>query len=381
MPAVTSGHPPRPARHLASGKGKAGIRRGRLAAAAAAVVVVAGVVIGLLLSAGGSSKPKSQPPKPPGTTVPKLAVSRCPLTDVPAPGGKVPQRPAVAVKVGNEPTGARPQSGLGQADIVYDTPAEGFIMRYVAVYQCGSASSIGPTRSVRWVDWHILEAFGTPILAFANGIDPDVHTVETLDWLRPADLLTSAASAGIRISSRVPPDNLYTSTAKLWALYPHDTSPPPPVFAYSPGLPPSATPAAKLAINFSPGTDVVWIWDAAAGQWEHTYGGSPDIDALTNRPVTATNVVVQIVHYTFGPYEESPGSTGDVESQVIGTGSGYVLRGGKVVRVVWHRKGATSPTTFTDAAGRPVGLAPGRTWVEILLNTTASTPGALTITP
>lgn len=376
MPAVTTGQPPRPAKHPA--KGKSGIRRGRVAAAAAAVIVVAGVVIGLLLSGGGGP---AKPPPRPGTTVPKLAVSRCPLTDVPAPGGKVPQRPAVAVKVGNEPQGARPQSGLGQADIVYDTPAEGFIMRYVAVYQCGSASMVGPNRSVRWVDWHILQAFGTPILAFAGGIDPDVHTVEGLDWLRPANLLGNAASAGIRTTNRVPPDNLYTSTAKLLALYPHDTTPPQPVFAYSPSPSRSATPAAKLAINFSPGTDVVWIWDAAAGEWEHTYGGQPDIDALTNRPVMATNVVVQIVHYTFGPYEESPGSTGDVESQVIGTGAGYVLRNGKVVKVTWHRAAGASATTFTDAHGRPVDLAPGRTWVELLLNTTAATPGALTITP
>ena len=42
------------------------------------------------------------------------------------------------VKIGNE-TEARPQSGLNEADIVYDTPAEGFVMRYAAVYQCNNA--------------------------------------------------------------------------------------------------------------------------------------------------------------------------------------------------------------------------------------------------
>lgn len=291
----------------------------------------------------------------------------------------MPARPALAVKIGNEPDGARPQSGLNEADIVYDTPAEGGIMRYVAVYQCQSASSIGPTRSVRWVDWHILQAFGHPILAFAGGINPDVSTVDGLGWLEPADLLAGAQAAGVRISSRVPPDNLYTSSAALWALA-KTASPPPPVFSYTASLPALATPASALAIDFSPGTDVVWKWDGQADTWLHAYSGSPDIDALTNQPVTTTNIVVQIVHYSFGPYAESPGGTGDVESQTVGSGPGYVLRGDDVIKVTWHRPGLLAPTTFTDAKGQAVGLAPGRTWVELVLDTTANTPGSLTIT-
>jgi hypothetical protein len=349
------------------------LRWRRIVAAGAAVILVGvGIVVVLLVSGG---KPASKP----GATLARLAPSRCPLTDLPAPGGKVPARPALAVKIGNEPEGARPQSGLNEADIVFDTPAEGGIMRYVAVFQCESASSIGPTRSVRWVDWHILQAFGHPVIAFAGGIEPDVSTVDGLGWLTPANLLAGAQSAGVRITSRVAPDNLYTSTAALSALA-KTTSPPPPVFSYSASLPGLATPAAALAIDFSPGTDVVWRWDAQSGTWLHTYSGVTDIDTLTNQPVTTTNIVVQIVHYSFGPFAESPGGSGDVESQTTGTGAGYVLRGGEAIRVVWRRPSTSSPWAFTDAAGRAVGLAPGRTWVELVLDATANTPGTLTIT-
>jgi hypothetical protein len=361
------------------GRGRSGIRRGRIAAAAGALAVVIAVVLVVALSGGGSGKP--QHPAATGTTVPKVAKDLCPLTGLPAPGGKVPQRPAVAVKVGNEPDGARPQSGLDEADIVYDTPAEGFIMRYIAVYQCQGAGSIGPTRSVRWVDWHILAQFGEPILAFAGGINPDVDTVESLPWLKAADLLTSAQQTGTRITSRVPPDNLYTSTTALWSLFPGDKTVPPAVFSYTAALPSGATPVGRLAIDFSPGTDVVWEWEPSAGAFLHTYSGVPDTDALTGQPVTATNVVVQIVRYTYGPYAESPGGTGDVESVTNGSGPGYVLRNGQVIKVTWHRASFETPLTFTDAAGQPVGLAAGRTWVELVPDTTASSPGALTITP
>ncbi len=352
------------------------IQRRRIVAAVVVLLVVGGGIFALVSSSGSPHHSSS------GTTTTSrpTAPSRCPLTDELAPGGKVPERPAVAVKVGNEPEGARPQSGLNEADIVYDTPAEGFIMRYIAVFQCHGASSIGPTRSVRWVDWHILQAFGQPIIAFAGGINPDVDTVQGLGWLKPADLLTTAASAGVRITTRVPPDNLYTSTAALWHLYPSDRTPPPPVFSYGGPLPAAATPASSLAINFSFGTDVVWKWDAPSGSWLHTYSGVTDVDTLTGKPATTTNIFVQIVHYTYGPYPESPGSTGDVQSQTVGSGRGYILRDGRSIAVTWHRPTLGSPTTFTDTAGQPVTLAPGRTWVEIVLNTIADTAGNLKIT-
>lgn len=349
------------------------VRRNRVFATVALGVLLVAGIAGVALA--GSSKHSPSP------TTPTVASDRCPLTDLPAPGGKVPDRPALAVKVGNEPEGARPQSGLNEADVVYDTPAEGFIMRYIAVYQCSDASSIGPTRSERWVDPRILQVFPEVILAFAGGINPDVDYLSTLPWLHEADLLAGAQSAGVRITSRVPPDNLYTSTSALYGLFPHLTTAPPPIFSYSSGLPGSAVATASLAINFSYETDVVWKWDAAADAWEHTYSGTPDVDAATNEPVTASNVVVQIVHYTLGPYPECTGCTGDVESQTVGSGPGYVLRGGKSIRVTWHRAALDDPTTFTDAAGQAVGLTPGRTWVELVPNTVADVAGNLTLTP
>ncbi len=356
-------------------------RRRRITVLSIAAVVVISAAVGLLLAFAGGSAPQRSA-SPPGHH-PKASPRLCPLTDLPAPHGHVPRRPALAIKIGNEPQGARPQSGLNEADILFDTPAEGFIMRYVAVYQCNSAASIGPTRSVRWVDWHLMQAFGRPILAFAGGINPDVNTVDHLGWLRPVDLLTAPPSAWTRISSRVPPDNLYTSTHGLWALYPKDRTPPPPVFSYGSQLPAGARPASSLAINFSYGTDVLWRWSAGpgGGVWVHTYSGATDVDALTHKPVTTTNIVVLIVHYRFGPYQESPGSTGDVESNTIGAGRGYVLRNGKYIAVTWHRAGYADAWRFTDSAGKVVKLAPGRTWVEIVLDTVAKQQGAIRITP
>ena len=339
---------------------------------------VVAVAVALPITLSSSSPQRAAPPT---TTIVKKVAKvigpDCPLTDSPAPGVMaVPNRPALLVKLGNEPDGARPQSGLNEADIVFDTPAEGFIMRYVAVYQCESAPSIGPTRSARWVDWNMVAPeFGHPILAFAGGINPNVLGLAAEPWLSGANLLEGAQAAGHRISSRLAPDNLYTSTSAILSLFPTAHTRPSPIFDFAAKLPSGSTPAASIAIDFSYGTDVVWKWSPSERQFIHSYSGATDIDAATGKPVTTTNIVVEIVHYQLGPYCESgcPGGSGDVESNLVGTGSGYVLRDGRSFSVTWHRPSVTAKTTFTDAAGNEVALAPGRSWVE-LVTTDMSAP-------
>jgi Protein of unknown function (DUF3048) C-terminal domain/Protein of unknown function (DUF3048) N-terminal domain len=347
------------------------------------VLVVAGLAVGIVAATtGGKGKTSPSASGATTTTVTALNPTVCPLTDTPAPGGLVPDRPALLVKIGNEPEGARPQSGLNEADIVYDTPAEGFVMRYVAVYQCNNASSIGPTRSVRWVDYHMIaRPFYNPILAYAQGINPNLEGVaKDKTWLSGIDLLDVPPSVAWRISSREAPDNLYTSTQSLYGVYPKLKTPPPPQFTYSAKPVSAATPASSIAIDFSYGTDPIWQWNAQKGLWMHTYSGTPDLDALTGQQVSTTNIVVQIVKYKIGPYIESTGGTGDVESEMIGSGPGYVLRNGTAVKVTWHRSNEISATTYTDAEGQKVSLAPGRTWVEIDPDTQANAPHGIVIT-
>ena len=333
---------------------------------------------------------------PPAATQPTLAKDLCPLTDTPAPGGVVPQRAPIAVKIGNEPGpdagglgAARPQSGLNEADIVYDTPAEGGIMRYIAIYQCQNASQIGPVRSYRWVDARILAEFRHSFLLHIGGIAPNLNELNTFAFIKNLDGDCAAESACdsqiyTQDPNRVPPDATYTSTKAVWSQFhsaPYNLAPAP-VFRYSAAPPSSAKTVSSVAINFSAGTDALWQWSPSARAFLHFYGTTPDIDQLDNKQVSAQNVVVQVVDYKIGPYEETAGiaGSGDVESQTVGRGRGWVLRDGKVIAVTWHRAALQDPTTFTDAAGKPVDLAPGRTFVEMVINTTADQAGAITFT-
>lgn len=302
------------------------------------------------------------------------AGSNCPLTGVPAPSGSTPAQPAVAVVIGNDPA-ARPQSGLGSADVVFEMVAEGGITRFLAVFQCQHVSDIGPVRSVRWVDLHMAEQLTHPILAFAGGIIPDRTLVASSRSVYDADLLTGrASSAGVRTTSRVPPENLYTSTASLRTLF-HATAPPAPLFSFSSAVPAGASPAASATIPFSYAADVRWTWSSSASTWLRSYGTAP---ALTtgSAQVSATNVVIESVHAVPGQYNESGPNSLGVHSITVGSGPVVVLRNGAAVRGTWQRTSYREPTQFVGTNGQPIALAPGNTWVEIVPNTVR-----ITVTP
>ncbi len=54
-----------------------------------------------------------------------------------------------------------------------------------------------------------------------------------------------------------------------------------------------------------------------------------------------------------------------LEAQLVGQGDAWIFTGGQLVEAKWSRPAADKPTVYTDAARKPVGLTPGRTWVAL----------------
>ncbi|MGH9297487.1 MAG: DUF3048 domain-containing protein, partial [Acidimicrobiales bacterium] len=337
-----------------------------------AVVVIAAGSIALALSSPGSPRPtaskqivtRTHTVSSSAIPAPKHAKHLCPLTGQPVRGGKVPGRPAIGIKIGNDPA-SRPQTGLLHADIVYEEMAEGGITRYLAVYQCQQAVAVGPVRSVRWDDWHVLATYGHPILAFSGGIDPWNTAVAHLGWLYDANgSFYPASSAYYRTSNRQPPWNFFSSTEALWRLDKNHT-PPPPQFRYEP-RPPKGSVAAYSAtiVSYDSGQNVVWKWDASARQWERFVGPVPDTDS-SGTQLHATNVVIEVVKTERGPYAES-GTVPDTDSIIIGSGSAYVLRNGVVEKGTWRTPSYGDVPQLRMSNGKSMSLAPGNTFVELV---------------
>ncbi|MGH9016240.1 MAG: DUF3048 domain-containing protein [Acidimicrobiales bacterium] len=357
-------------------------RRGWLIAIAAVVVVLAAAGIALGVSSGKKSPKAAPAPTEPhssaATMIPAPTGPACPLTGQPAPGGSVPQRPALAFKVDNYPA-ARPQSGLDNADIVFEEPVEGGITRLVAVFQCQEAALVGPIRSARAVDVPILDLLSRPLLVHAGGIDPVIALLNSGNLIN--DDVFTHGSIVQHLPGRVAPYNTYASTAAAWALNPTDTTAPAPIFTYSSTVP-TGTAVGSVHIPFSGTNDNTWTWNPLTGTWLLSIGATAANVADGGARITATDLVVQTVHTTLGPWLENSEGGLEVQSQLTGSGPLAVFRNGVEITGTWQRASLSDSTSLVAADGTPITLEPGRTWVELVptqvaVTTAPAVPGTL----
>jgi len=339
-------------------------RRGKVAAAAATVAILAVAAVGYFavfpnrapafVQGAMSRVGLAEPPPPPS----------CPLTGQPAPHGRVPDRPALAIKVENLPE-ARPQAGLDRADVVYEEPVEGGITRFIVVFQCHDAGRVGPVRSGRTTDPKVLVQFGRPVMGYAGGQAPVVRAIDRAGVI---DMnYNIAISAYIRDDSRAAPHNLYTSTRALWKAAKAKEGAPAPVFAYDPELAGPSRKAHTVHLPFSPYSDVFWKWSRTQAAWLRSHGTVPHV-LEDGSQVQAANVVVMQVQVRSGPIVDAAGNHSP-EVDLTGSGKAYVFRDGRMIVGRWERSSLKDVTTFVTKAGAEIALAPGVTWVELLPDT------------
>ncbi len=318
------------------------------------------------------------------TTAPTTTTTRpvpvCPLTGTPAPGGDIPQRAAVAVKVENLPA-ARPQWGLDSADIVFEEPVEGGITRYIAVYQCGTASRIEPVRSARFVDADILEPLGKVLFGYSGAIQPVVNEIDS-----PASLLedvgaSKAPAAYTSDATRLAPHNLETSTAALYKAaktlgYPKKDVPPP-YFKYGP-LPAGGQPVNAVHIDF-PLDVTTWQWSTTTGRWLRSYSDTGLAVQGDGVQISAANVVIlHVVEYRT-PYLEDANGAREYQLQLTGTGPAWIFRDGREFQGTWRRLSLTQSATFVEANGTEITLSPGNTWEELVPTVSPVTVSGLAV--
>jgi len=53
------------------------------------------------------------------------------------------------------------------------------------------------------------------------------------------------------------------------------------------------------------------------------------------------------------------------EGQLVGSGQAWIFTDGMVIKGHWSKASASAVTSYTDDAGKPVLLTPGRTWIEL----------------
>lgn len=294
------------------------------------------------------------------TTVP----ATYPLTGMPVTNKVQQHSPAVVIKIDNV-AAARPQTGIQFADVVYDAEVEGGLTRLAAVFQSAYPAQVGPVRSGRLTDEGVADDLNHPVLVFAgtNGIFMPILQAQPLTLVTA----TNHPNNFLRVGNNAP-HNLFSNVADLAALSATHTAPNPLFTFLGAGAAftgAGVAPAASVGFSF-PSASVAWAWDTGKKRWDRNQDGGPDL--LSNgQQISATNVVIYFVSYITSGIASGEGvpDAPIPEGILTGTGNAWIFSGGRVVKGTWNRPNLTTPATYTDAAGHPIAVNPGNTWVEL----------------
>jgi hypothetical protein len=287
----------------------------------------------------------------------------CPLTGETLTGERdAPQRPAFAVKVENT-RDAYPLAGLNRADVIYEEPVEGGITRFVAIFQCRTATRVGPVRSARTTDPKILVQYSDePLLAYSGAAVAVTRAVDNAGIRSFTE--TSANDAFERDDARVAPHNLYVSVPRLYRAGKAagvGTASPEAVFAFAADAPRGKR-RSVATITFSTAVTAEWHWEGDA--WVRSLDGAPML-LEDGRPISATNLVIQEVRTGVSGIVDASGSHSPTVD-LTGNGRAWILRDGRLVPGRWVRDGLDDVTVFETKRGEEIALAPGRTFVSLV---------------
>lgn len=283
-----------------------------------------------------------------------------PLTGVEVPTEADTTKPINAVILENTPA-ARPQSGLQEAELVYEATTEAGITRFLAFYQQNQPELIGPVRSLRpsFIDW--LAPYEASVLHVGG-------SKEALDEIRNGQYrdLDQFFNGGSywRSTDRYAPHNVYTNSTNIAAMneakgYTSSNPQPQPRGDEIPAEATTATPSAEFSVHVSgPTYDSHWHYDPNTGHYNRSQAGQPHTDREKGQ-ITAEVVVVLNQDWY-------PAGGSRIKFHTTGTGSATIWHKGTQYEANWRKADKNSQYTFTSTTTNEELLLPrGKTWITV----------------
>lgn len=313
----------------------------------------------LLLITGCTQKEENpkQPSEKPKTTT--NSEQKYPLTGIST--NEDIDRRAIAVTINNHPK-ARPQTGLADADIVYELLAEANITRLLAVYQSTWPEEVGPIRSAR--DYFIELAKGLDCIYVCHGNSPDAKTMLANNYIEALNGLKYDGTLFTRSKDRKAPHNSYITFANIKKgaeQNSFDLSGAPEPFSFlSEEKAGNLTGDEAFSARVSYGNgfyNASYEYDDETGTYNRYSDGEQTIEAEDQTPIRLDNLLII----------EAPHKVIDNEGRrnidLTAGGNGYLLQKGKVNNIQWiNKNGRIVP--MMD--GTEAGLITGKTWVNVV---------------
>lgn len=275
------------------------------------------------------------------------------------------QRP-VAVMVNNISVAQPVQTGLTNADIIYETEVEGKITRLLAVYQdFKSVEKVGSIRSARYD--YIDIALGHNAIYIHHGQDNYHAKPHLADVDR---IILGTHNGGSRISNGLNTEHtLYGFGDKLWETIKKDgietvntENKPWQTFADKETPVKLEFTADTVTVPFSSSYKTTFKYDEKTCKYTRFFNDTERKDYATGESTTVKNVFVLNTDIT-----RYPGCTdgkGHMKAD-LSSGDGYYFVNGTYSKIKWSKGASENGFKFTNTDGSDLAVNPGNSWVCI----------------
>ena len=317
-------------------------------------------------------------------------------------------QPTFCIQIPNGIDGARPQTGLNQASIVFEAIAEAGITRFAAIFKNPiNQTAIGPIRSLRvyHLDW--VSPFDCTII-HAGGADDALSAVSTgykhlsesytymwrstgiwtrsgfVGYYAPNNLLTSGPlladfhrqkendqrSYPKSFSRLTPEESLIQKqlTEKSTEQTEQDQSTNPTYKKVS---------NIHIRFNWQTSFNVDYLYNSNTNTYARSFQNgekhlSYTCENTKNKPTpaldcgTPTQVNPDVVIVMRVKQHTSPLDHYHEDITTIGSGSAYIFQNGTVLEGTWHKLNRESQIVFKNQQGEEIKLKPGRIWLSAI---------------
>lgn len=263
--------------------------------------------------------------------------------------------------------GAKPQSGLDKAYLVYEIVVEGGLTRLMAVFKDVDVNEIGPVRSARhyFVDY----AMENDAIFVHHGRSP--QALEQINKYDVDDLegLYNPSKIFWRDKNRAAPHNSYTSSSGIekaikdknydnesddWLLLNYS------VKKIDLSKKDGAQKADKVVVHFSDNVYSTMEYDSEKELYYRYENGVEHSDRNGTQYTVKNIIVVEgIRNYTI----ETTKNRQEIEN--IGSGEGHFISNGYAVPITWEKKSETSKTVYKYLNGNEIKVNDGNTYIEL----------------
>jgi hypothetical protein len=273
-------------------------------------------------------------------------------------------RRAVAASIENSPA-ARPQSGLSEAEIVYEFMLEGGITRFLAIFWPEVPEKIGPIRSARPALVKTAQAYDA--LFLHAGASPHGFALLAVNDILHLDQIYKSQYYW-RSSKRSAPHNLYSGEEPL-KEYLTDLSEKeyPDQFEFlTASVLSDFKKAENISIDYWGSYEVLYEYNSLENSYLRFLNNKDNPHLVeSGEQLKAKNIIVQ--HAITSTKDDEGRQDIDLKSG----GKMQLFRDGLVISGSWENN--DGQITYLDAAGDEIEINPGQTWIQVVPNGTEIT--------